>query len=179
MDTETADMLWNAVNTLTQALRLTDVNAVAPHLGGEIGAVVEEKGCLARLDDRAQDIARLANVVVRDILQAQLHGSDVTGIERLRHHRRKRRRVQARRRDQIQPAAHHRSSPGRQFRRPSALTALASLAEEDVDDAIEHRQRILAWPLERVAADDLAVAAAIEDVLRILVDRIRTLHGAA
>src|SRR5262249_38042434 len=48
--------------------------------------------------------------------------------------------------------------------RPSGL--LAALV--DVDDAVEHLERFVARTLERVAADDRAVAAAVANVASIL-----------
>ena len=36
-------------------------------------------------------------------------------------------------------------------------------AQVDVDHALEHRERLEAWPLERVSADDRAKTTAISD----------------
>jgi hypothetical protein len=53
------------------------------------------------------------------------------------------------------------------------------LAEVDVDDLVEQGQRFVAGALEGVAADDGAVAAAVADVARVLVDGVAALGGAA
>ena len=88
-----------------------------PQLGGEVGAVVEDEGDVAGLRDRPQHVAGAPDRVVVRVLQPQLHAGDVAGVERRRQHQRKRRRVEARRRDQIEPAG--------RLRRHSAALATA------------------------------------------------------
>jgi hypothetical protein len=84
---------------------LSDVYAVATCVAGKFGTVVEDEGDLPRLGDRAQEIARAPCLVIAGVLEAELHTGDVAALERFRKQTRKRRRVEARRRDQIEPTA--------------------------------------------------------------------------
>src|SRR3954447_21831752 len=53
-----------------------------------------------------------------------------------------------------------------------SLNSGRSLALIDPDDRLEHLQRVLLRPLERVAADDAAVGAAVAQAADLLVDRL-------
>ena len=145
-----------------------------PARGGEIGTIVQDEGDPTGLDHWPQNVARPPDLVIARVLKAKLHAGDVAGVERFRQQSRKRRRVETRRRDQIKSAV----------RLPGSLRGLGHrlvtyLAEEDVDDLVQHLQGLLARPLESVTADDLAVAAAVVDILCVLIDGVGTLHRAA
>src|SRR5581483_12018191 len=64
---------------------------------------------------------------------------------------------------------------GRRFARrlPSLLAGI------DLDQLVQHLQRVLARALEGVAADDRTVAAAVADAARLVVDAVEILRGTA
>jgi len=51
---------------------LPDMNAVTAQLGGQVGPVVQDKGGAVGLHDGAQGVHRAADLVIADMLQAQL-----------------------------------------------------------------------------------------------------------
>src|SRR3954471_24399278 len=53
------------------------------------------------------------------------------------------------------------------------------LALVDADDLVEHLERLVARPLERVAADDRAIAAAVADGAHLVHDAVLVLRLAA
>src|SRR3546814_9453342 len=53
------------------------------------------------------------------------------------------------------------------------------LALVDADELVQHGNRFVARALEGVAADDRAVAAAVADVARVLIDSVRALGRTA
>jgi hypothetical protein len=81
------------------------MDAVAPGLEREIRAVVHEEGDAAVLRDRAQRLGGAPDGVVIGALQAELNASDVARIECRGEQARKRRRLERRRRDQVEPCA--------------------------------------------------------------------------
>ena len=84
---------------------LPDMDAVRAELRREIGTVVQDEGDARGLRDRYQHIGGAADVVVSDILHAQLQRGDVTGAQRRFQLLGKRTQCKRRRRDEIEPAA--------------------------------------------------------------------------
>ena len=89
---------------------LPHMAAVGSHFGGDIGPVIDDKRDLVRMRDRHQNVDRVTDRVIRRVLQAQLQAGNVTARQRRFKVTGKTRRLQHRRRDQIEPAAcctHH------------------------------------------------------------------------
>ena len=84
---------------------LADVHAVAARRGGQVGPVVHDEGDAPVLRDRAQPVRRAADIVVADVLEAQLDAGDVAGIQRNRQRLHEGCGLDPGRRDQIEPAA--------------------------------------------------------------------------
>ena len=59
------------------------MHAVAAQFGGQVGPVVEDEGGAMRLHDGAQAIDGAADLVVADMLQAQLERGDVAAVQRV------------------------------------------------------------------------------------------------
>ena len=60
---------------------LADMDAVAAGLEGEVGAVVQQNGDAAPLRRRAQHVHHATQIVVGQVLQADLDTGDVAGIQ--------------------------------------------------------------------------------------------------
>ena len=80
------------------------MDTVAAQLRGQVGSVVQQEGDVAALADGAQDVDGPADVVVIGRFQAKLDAIDPAGVQRFRQPVGEGRRLEARRRDQVQPA---------------------------------------------------------------------------
>jgi len=78
------------------------MNAVAAERCRKVGTLVDEKGDTPRLHLRHQRLDRAPDRVVAGVGQAKLKRSDIAGVERRIEHKRKRRRLDRRRRDQVE-----------------------------------------------------------------------------
>jgi len=85
-------------------VRLTDMNAVAAGIGGEIGPVVNEEGNIPVLASRPQNVDGTADGVVVGGFKAKLDAIDIARVQRFRQDIGERRRLKARRGNQVQPA---------------------------------------------------------------------------
>jgi hypothetical protein len=83
---------------------LTDVDAVATGFCCEVRPVVEKKSDVTTLHNRTEDIAGPADGIIVHVLQAHLDARYVVGVEGSGQPRRKRRRVEKRRRNQVKSA---------------------------------------------------------------------------
>jgi hypothetical protein len=81
------------------------MDAVGAARGGDVGAVVDDEGGVARLHDRAQRVAGALQRVVVDVLETELDAGDVVGVERRGEPLTERLRIELRRRDEIEPTA--------------------------------------------------------------------------
>jgi hypothetical protein len=90
------------------------MDAVAAQLDGEVGPVVHDEGDVAFLRDGPQHVGGAPDGVVVHVLQAKLKAGDIASLQRIRQRARERRRIERRRRDQVQAAA------GGNFRVPAA-----------------------------------------------------------
>jgi len=57
------------------------VNAIASRLGGEVGAIVHQNRHAAGLGNRDQDLGHPPDLIIVDVLQADLQASHVVGID--------------------------------------------------------------------------------------------------
>jgi hypothetical protein len=57
------------------------MHAVATRRQGQVGAVVHQESDTALLRHRPERVGRAADRVVVDVLEAELNGSDIAGIE--------------------------------------------------------------------------------------------------
>jgi hypothetical protein len=92
------------------------MSAVAAGGAGEVGPVVQQEGDIAGLHHGPQDIDRAADGIIIHILQPQLHGADIPGIERRGQAVPEEGRVEPRRRHEVGPArgvGGHDQAPGR------------------------------------------------------------------
>ncbi len=91
------------------------MGAVAAGAHGEVGPVVEQKGDVARLRHRTKQLHRMKDLVVRHVLEPELHRADVARVQRLGEQRDERLRHQRRRRHQVKAAGLRHASvrPGR------------------------------------------------------------------
>jgi hypothetical protein len=91
---------------------LPDMRAVAAGGAGEIGPVVQQEGHVAGLRNGTQQLDRAPHRIVIGILEAQLHGADIAGIERHGKLVAKAGGVEARRRDEVEAAGRLRGLHG-------------------------------------------------------------------
>ncbi len=80
------------------------MDAVAAGLGRQVGPVVHQEGDVARLRHRGQDFGGVADGVVVEVLEAQLHAGDVAGVQRRGQDVGEGVRLQPFGRDQVEPA---------------------------------------------------------------------------
>ena len=81
------------------------MHAVGAAGDGDVGPVVDDEGRVALLADRPEHVAGAPQRIVVDVLEPELDARDVVGVERLREHVAERRRIELRRRDEIEPTA--------------------------------------------------------------------------
>lgn len=151
------------------------MHAVGAHGAHQIDAVLDQEGDIAFLRRRPQPLGGGADRgVIEAGRRAQQQTGDVPRRDRLAKRCCKALAVpfagQARGRE-VEPRRGRRQ----ETTRGRALAA----ALEDADDLLEHLQRIFAFPLETVAADDEAVAAALVDLPGLAEDAVEVLGGAA
>ena len=85
---------------------LADMDSVASGAQGQIGPIVHDEGDAAILNDGTQAFGHAQDGIVANLLQPQLHGGHIVGIERLRKDVGESRGiVDARRRDQVEATA--------------------------------------------------------------------------
>ena len=61
---------------------LADMDAVAAQFGGKIWPVVQDEGRAMGLHHRAQDVHRAADLVIADMLEAELERGHIAALER-------------------------------------------------------------------------------------------------
>ena len=90
---------------LITGVLLADMDAVATGVAGKVGPVVHNQIDAALARHRQQNFGLAAHRIIVDILEPQLHAGDIAGIQRHRQRIAERRRIDARRRNQIKAAA--------------------------------------------------------------------------
>jgi hypothetical protein len=101
------DRIWpkDTPRFLDRRIALAHMHAVRAQLEAQIWPVVDDEGNAARLCDRGQRGARAQHGIISDPLEPQLEAGDVTRVKRARQDLGKAGRIiEARRRDQIEPA---------------------------------------------------------------------------
>ncbi|KAG5718287.1 hypothetical protein E4T56_gene15445, partial [Termitomyces sp. T112] len=165
---------------------LPQMHAIGIQALGQRDRIVDDEGDFPLGADRLQGGGQTRGGVIVDVLHAELKRRDpMTPFQaRIQRARQPLRKIAAHigGRDQIKLRGRAGVFESRVGPRVFCFAKAAKdlfLALVDVDQFAQHGQRFVARALERVTADDRAIAAAVANVARVLIDGIGALGGPA